>query len=179
MPRLLSEQYTIASFIYLTEEAERCICLCPHEPKSAVNVFVSAPSVHNLSLLTPCNLRGIDRQRGDWLSITTKRRHGQETHRVRQSKQKLPIHFTILPVPLRIPPCENYQSTPSLPPLSCVHKCLIWISLAPLPSNCLGPKLRPAQSLCTDAQSSERTRGIKHTKRDCARGTEEWEGGQQ
>ena len=103
----------------------------------------------------------------------------RHAHRVRQSKQKLPIHFTILPVPLRIPPCENYQSTPSLPPLSCVHKCLIWISLAPLPSNCLGPKLRPAQSLCADAQSSERTRGIKHTKRDCARGTEEWEGGQQ
>ena len=176
MPRLFSEQYTIASFIYLTEEAERCICLCPHEPKSAVNVFVLAPSVHNLSPLTPCNLRGIDRQRGDWLSITTKRRHGhRDTHKVWRQKQT--TLYTNITNPTENPSMWKLSIYPL--PLSCAHKCLIWISLAPLPSNCLGPKLRPAQSLCANAQSSERTRGIKHTERDSARGTEEREGGQE
>lgn len=149
------------SFIW---QREGFICLCPHEPKSAVNVFVFAPSVHNLSLLTPCNLRGIDRQRGDWLSITTKRRHGKETHTESdKNKQKLPIPLTILPIPLRIPPCENYQSTPSLPPLSCVHKCLIWISLAPLPSNCPGPRPGRHNPWCADAQ---RTPGESNTSRE-------------
>ena len=117
MPRLFSEQYTIASFIYLTEEAERCICLCPHEPKSAVNVFVLAPSVHNLSPLTPCNLRGIDRQRVEETGFQLQPSDvmGTETHTKSDDKNKQ--HFTlILPIPLRIPPCENYQFTPSPPP---------------------------------------------------------------
>ena len=43
---------------------------------------------------------------------------------------------------------------PSLP-LSCVHKCLIWISLAPLPSNCLTPaQFSSVQTLRGPGQSN-------------------------
>ena len=59
------EHYSEHNCKFHLNQREDLKCLCPQEPKSAVNFFVFAPSVHNPSLLTPCNLRGIDRQKGD------------------------------------------------------------------------------------------------------------------
>ena len=104
----------------------------------------------SLSLLPPCIIRRFSHL-VIWEELTDRKEtemrlafnYNQATswaqRHTQSDKNKQPIHFTLLPIPLRIPPCENYQFTPSLLPLSCVHKCLIWISLAPLPSNCLTP----------------------------------------
>ena len=113
------EHYSEHNCKFHLKQREDLKCLYPQEPKSAVNVFVFAPSVHNPSLLTPCNLRGIDRQKGDrdetGFQLQPSDVMSTETH-TQSDKNKQPIHFTLLPIPLRIPPCENYQFTPSLPP---------------------------------------------------------------
>lgn len=78
----------------------------------------------SLSLLPPCIIRRFSHL-VIWEELTDREETGfqlqpsdvmgTETH-TKSDKNKQQIHFTLLPIPLRIPPCENYQFTPSLPP---------------------------------------------------------------
>ena len=141
-----------------------------HEPKSRLSM--------SLSLLPPCIICRVSHlviwekltDREESLAFNyTSATSGTKRHTPRQAKTNKIYQYTL----------QYYQSHwESLhvkiinlpPPLSCAHKCLIWISLAPLPSNCLGPGSR---QLSLVFRRSGNTRGIKHIKRDCAQGTED------